>query len=115
MAACTFAYTLNVQKKAEDNRKWNVLTVSTSGASTSGTYPVGGIALSAASLGCPYGQVDTVDILDWNGDGYVYVWNKASSTIQIFNTTSGTGNQKLAELTSAISPSSTLTIEIKGY
>src|ERR1700677_1156240 len=110
MAAFSFTYTPLVQKKAEDNRKWNVFTL----ASTSGTYVTGGIALNLGNLGLPYGQLDTLDILDQGGDGYVYTWNRANNKIQMFFE-SGTSSHILNEVTSAVSPTVALTVEVKGY
>jgi hypothetical protein len=114
MATFNFVYTPLTQKKAEDGRKWSVFALTNFTASTSGTYVSGGIALNLGQLGLPYGQLDTVDILDQNADGYVYSWNRSTGKIQMF-VESGTSNHILNELTSSISPTVALTIEVKGY
>lgn len=114
MATFSFVYTPLSQKKAEDGRKWSIFALTNFTATTSGTYVSGGVSLNLGQLGLPYGQLDSVDIIDSAGDGYVYTWNRASNKIQMF-VESGTSNHILSEVTSSISPTVALTIEVKGY
>jgi hypothetical protein len=113
MATMTWTYTVTHQDKTDRSKKWNTVTLQGS----SGTYLSGGISISAASMGLPYGQIDMVDILDSNGDGYIYQWNRVNGTIQMFETigTSAYAASKLTEVTSAVSPSSALTISVVGF
>lgn len=113
MAAFSWTYTLLHQDKTERSKKWNSVAL----VSTSGTYVSGGISLSASQLGLPYGNIEIVNIIDTNGDGYNYQWNRASGNIQMFQTqnTSAAGTAKLIELTSSVSPTCAITVEVIGY
>ena len=113
MATLTWTATILHQDRTERGKKYNTVALQ----ATSGTYLAGGIAPSAGACGLPAGNIENLAIIDNNGDGYIYQWNRASGKIQIFETigTSAYAAHALVEMTSAVSPSSAITIEVKGY
>lgn len=113
MAAFTWSYNVVHQDRTDRSKKWNTVALT----STSGTYIAGGIPLVGTGMGLPANNIEYVDIIDTNGDGYVYQWNRGTGNIQMFQSqnTSAAGVAKLIELTSSVSPTSAITIAVIGY
>lgn len=109
-----FAVTRLSYRKEEDSKLRSIVSLTAGTGSFAGTYPAGGIPLSSGNLGFPYGAVEFIDIVDSAGDGYVYEWNKANATIQMFVVSGSTGS-KLVELGTGISPSPFITCVCLGY
>lgn len=109
-----FSYNKLSYKKTDASKLISIQSLTAGTGSFAGTYPTGGIPLSPGNLGFPYGNIDYVDIVDTAGDGYVYEWNKANATIQMFVVSGSTGN-KLVELGNGVSPSPFITVVCLGY
>ena len=105
-----FAYTIKSKKKLEDSRLIVIAQISAGDGTL--TYPANGIPLSAAKLGLPYGQVDSVVLADGNSngsaDGLQYKWDNVNSTIRVY--------QDHTEVSSgSATPQPNIIIEAKGY
>jgi hypothetical protein len=76
-------------------------------------YPKGGIPVSAGAFGFPYGQIDYLMVVDSNGTGYDFLWNRTSSTIQIW--TPGATGGVFVEAATGTTPSAVCTVVAVGY
>ncbi len=114
LAASDVTYTFLSQKKLEDNRKHSILSLAFGDGVK--TYPTGGVPLTAAKLGMPYGQVDSLLFTDAaNANGFVYKWDRTNDKIRIYQ--SNTANNPLIELVGGVATpaAATLVVEVKGY
>lgn len=96
----------------EDGRK--IVTATLAAKVAGNTYPTGGLLVSAASLGFPSGQIDSLKIVDNNNDLYVYQYNKATGKI-VSLVESGTAHHIMEETATSATPTFTITIEAIGY
>lgn len=113
IAASDVSYVLNVQKKLEDNRKHNIISLSFGDGVK--TYPSGGVPILASKLGMPLGQVDSLLFTDEaSANGFVYKYDKANLKVRIYQ--SNTAGSPLIELSGSDTPAlATLICEVKGY
>ena len=85
------------------------------GSGTTDLYTTGGIPLEIAKLGLSR-NIDSVAILESNGDALLYEWDRSANTIRIFYPTQETGstaNRAGVEFTGEGTAIGTTTLELK--
>lgn len=108
--------TYTVRDKARIGRRTLVHAAIGFGGDDNDLYPTGGIPLTNASLGFRR-DINSLVILESNGSGLLYEWDRSANTIRIFYPTQETGstaNRAGVELTGGTTALATTALEVKA-
>ena len=108
--------TYTIRDRIRLRRKYLVHAQIAFGGTDNDLYPTGGVALTTASLGFRRG-IDSLVIIESNGDGLLYEWDRSANTIRIFYPTRETGSaasRSGAEFTANSTALGTTALEVKA-
>ncbi len=114
IAATEVTYT--VRDRVRIGRKFLVHAAMAFGGTANDLYPTGGVAVTKESLGFR-SLINSLVILESNGDVLLYEWDRDANTIRIFYPTQETGsaaNRAGAEFTANSTALGTTALEIKA-
>lgn len=78
IAATDLTYTVTHQRRGEDGRVKNIVTLAFGNASD--TYPAGGIPITKAKLGCP-NTIESLTIFDKGTSGYEWTYDRTNEKL----------------------------------
>lgn len=78
IAATDITYTVTHQRRGEDGRRRNIVTLAFGDASL--TYPSGGVPITKAKLGCP-NTIESLTIFDKGTSGYEWSYDRANEKL----------------------------------
>ena len=108
--------TYTIRDRVRIGRKYFTHAQITFGGTDNDLYPTGGVAITTGSLGFRR-NIDSLVILESNGDGLLYEWDRSAGTIRIFFPTQETGataNRAGVEYTANSTVLGTTALEVKA-